>query len=195
MFEKEIEFKNILLEEEYNKIRASHFNNETPLILENYYLDNNKLTLINSRLMLRIRTQDNNQIMTLKVPESAHTVLEYSGHVNLDLLDESPLNQDDIPANIKEKLEALNISLEGLRIQGNLRTERLEKPYRSGLLVLDKADYLGQTDYELEFEAPDTASGQADITHILNKYDIVRREESVKSARFYEVLKRQKEGI
>lgn len=194
MFEKEIEFKNILLKEEYEKIKASHFQNDTPLKLDNYYIDNDQLTLINSHLMLRIRTENQVQTMTLKVPESAHTVLEYSGHVDLDLTDQSPVEQDDVPSNIKDKLAELNISIDDLKIQGKLSTERLEKPYRSGLLVLDKADYLGNTDYELEFEAPDTASGQADITHILDKYDIVRREESVKSARFYEVLKRQKEG-
>ena len=194
MFEKEIEFKNILLKEEYEKIKASHFQNDTPLKLDNYYIDNDQLTLINSHLMLRIRTENQVQTMTLKVPESAHTVLEYSGHVDLDLTDQSPVEQDDVPSNIKDKLAELNISIDDLKIQGKLSTERLEKPYRSGLLVLDKADYLGNTDYELEFEAPDTASGQADITHILDKYDIVRREESVKSSRFYEVLKRQKEG-
>jgi len=58
--------------------------------------------------------------------------------------------------------------------------------------VLDKSTYLGETDYELEFEAPDVSTGQAEFTHILNKYGIVRREEIVKSARFYNALKQQK---
>lgn len=194
MIEKEIEFKNLLLLDEYNKITKNHFQDEIPTSQTNYYIDNDFLDLVNHRLMLRIRTKNDSQVMTLKVPEKKNVIMEYSGEVDLDLSQDSHIDESLIPETISTKLRELNIDMSNFKIQGSLITERLEKPYRSGLLVLDKSYYLGQTDYELEFEAPDTASGQADINHILTEYGIVRREETVKSARFYQVLKNQKEG-
>ena len=194
VIEKEIEFKNLLLQEEYNNILKNHFQNDVAKTQTNYYIDNDDLTLINNRLMLRIRTKDGRQMMTLKVPEGQNVVYEYSGEVDVNLNQGSHIDESIIPESIKTKLNELNIEMTNFSIQGSLITERLEKAYRSGLLVLDKSTYLGQTDYELEFEAPDTASGQADINHILSEYGIVRREETVKSARFFQVLTNQKEG-
>ena len=45
-----------------------------------------------------------------------------------------------------------NILENELKVLGNLTTYRLETEYQNELLVLDKSEYLGKTDYELEFE-------------------------------------------
>ena len=66
MFEKEIEFKNLLTESEHSKIKNDHFPEKKPLQLVNYYIDNSNLDLINNLLMLRIRVQDQKQLMTIK---------------------------------------------------------------------------------------------------------------------------------
>lgn len=192
MFEKEIEFKNLLTESEYGKIQNDHFPGEKPMYLTNYYIDNEELELISNLLMLRIRVQDGKQLMTVKIPDERHVVFEYSGVTDINLAEGVPIDESSIPENIRGQLIQRGIPVNNLSIQGALITERLEKPSHSGLLVLDRSTYLGTTDYELEFEAPDVATGKAEFTQILNKYGIVRREEIVKSARFYNILKQQK---
>lgn len=192
MFEKEIEFKNMLTESEHSKIKNDHFPEKKPLQLVNYYIDNSNLDLINNLLMLRIRVQDQKQLMTIKIPDQRHVVYEYSGETDINLAEGVKINERSIPENIREQLIKRNIPVTDFAIQGALTTERFEKESHNGLLVLDKSTYLGETDYELEFEAPDVSTGQAEFTHILNKYGIVRREEIVKSARFYNALKQQK---
>lgn len=192
MFEKEIEFKNLLTESEYSKIRNDHFSDGQPLHLTNYYIDNNELQLINNLLMLRIRVEDGKQLMTVKIPDERHVVYEYSGVTDIDLTEGAAIDENSIPENIREQLKKRSIRMDSLAIQGTLVTERFEKPLNLGLLVLDKSTYLGTTDYELEFEAPDISTGQAEFTQILNNYGIVRRDEIVKSARFYNALKHKK---
>lgn len=194
MFEKEIEFKNLLTESEYGKIQNDHFPGEKPIYLTNYYIDNSELQLIKNLLMLRIRLQDSKQLMTVKIPDERHVVYEYSGITNIDLTENMLLDENDIPKNIQEQLRMRNITINNLSIQGSLVTERFEKHLYSGLLVLDKSTYLGKTDYELEFETSDVDTGKLEFTQILNNYGIVRREEIVKSARFYNALKKIKEG-
>ena len=192
MFEKEIEFKNLLTQSEYCKIQNDHFPGEKPMYLTNYYIDNEELELISNLLMLRIRVQDGKQLMTVKIPDERHVVCEYSGVTDINLAEGVLIDENSIPENIRGQLIQRGIPVNNLSIQGALITERLEKPSHSGLLVLDRSTYLGTTDYELEFEAPDVGTGKAEFTQILNKYGIVRREEIVKSARFYNILKQQK---
>lgn len=192
MFEKEIEFKNLLTESEYGKIQNDHFPGEKPMYLKNYYIDNNEFQLIQNLLMLRIRVQDEKQLMTVKIPDERHVVYEYSGVTNIDLTEGLIIDENNIPKNILEQLSKRNIKTDNLAVQGSLITERFEKSSHSGLLVLDKSTYLGMIDYELEFEAPDVGTGKAEFTQILNNYGIVRRDEIVKSARFYNTLKQQR---
>lgn len=192
VFEKEIEFKNLLTESEYANIQNDHFLEDTAMHLTNYYIDNDNLELIQNFLMLRIRVQNDKQIMTVKIPDKRHVVYEYSGEVDIDVTPGIIIDENIIPANIREQLMKRSIQINNLSIQGALITERFEKKSHSGLLVLDKSTYLGQTDYELEFEAPDVSTGQAEFSQILNNYGIVRREEIVKSSRFYNALKRSR---
>lgn len=192
MFEKEIEFKNLLTENEYGKIQNDHFPGVKPMHLTNYYIDNDELQLIGNLLMLRIRVEDSRQLMTVKIPDEQHVVYEYSGVTDISLTEGVRIDEESIPENIREQLTKRGIPVNNLAIQGSLITERLEKPSHSGLLVLDKSSYLGTADYELEFEAPDVGTGKSEFAQILNKYGIVRREEIVKSARFYNLLKQQK---
>src|SRR5699024_7190891 len=185
MFEKEIEFKNLLTESEYGKIRNDHFSGGQPLHLTNYYIDNNELQLINNLLMLRIRVEGGKQLMTVKIPDERHVVYEYSGVTDIDLTEGAAIDESSIPENIRGQLKQRNIRMDSLAIQGTLVTERFEKPLNLGLLVLDRSTYLGTTDFELEFEAPDVSTGQAEFTRILHYYGNVGPEQSGKSAHCY----------
>ena len=123
VIEKEIEFKNLLLQEEYNNILKNHFQNDVAKTQTNYYIDNDDLTLINHRLMLRIRTKDGRQMMTLKVPEGQNVVYEYSGEVDVNLNQGSHIDESIIPGSIRTKLKELNIEISNFSIQGSLITE------------------------------------------------------------------------
>ena len=63
------------------------------------------------------------------------------------------LQLSQLPNDIRNILEQdFNILENELKVLGNLTTYRLETEYQNELLVLDKSEYLGKTDYELEFE-------------------------------------------
>jgi uncharacterized protein YjbK len=67
---------------------------------------------------------------------------------------------------------------------GSLRTCRVEIPYQKGLLVLDRSDYLGETDYEVEFEVTDYENGRQSFNKLLSTHRIPVRNTPKKIARF-----------
>ena len=64
---------------------------------------------------------------------------------------------------ICELLTARDINLEEITLIGSLTTIRYEQHLPIGLAALDKNDYLGHTDYELELEVDDSKQGKKDF--------------------------------
>jgi len=78
-----------------------------------------------------------------------------------------------------------------LKAFGSLRTQRAEVPFENGLLVLDCSDYLGHTDYEVEFEVTDIETGQQSFLTLLETYKIPKRNTPKKIARFMKVAQQK----
>lgn len=172
--ELEIEFKNMLTKEEYQKLllyyqaQPDNIKKQT-----NYYFDNKENLLKKNKMGLRIRCLADYQEMTLKVPtDNKNTLLEVTDCLTTKEKDNF-INQGVFPekSSIKKTLLDYNITDLELPMIGELTTERFEKQLDpTHLIVLDKSFYYGFTDYELELETTDVVKGEVFFKSLLKKH-------------------------
>jgi uncharacterized protein YjbK len=182
----EIEFKNLLLEDEFNKLLTHfHLTEKDFFKQENHYFDTEDFTLKQLGCALRIREKKDHFEMTLKEPHpdglletNENLSHEYAGQ----LLKGSPI-KDGI---VKEQISALNINTDDLLYFGSLVTERTEFTYQGGLLVLDCSSYLNVKDYEVEYEVSNRDQGESTFLHLLAELSIPIRKTENKVKRFYD---------
>lgn len=82
--------------------------------------------------------------------------------------------------------------MESITLIGSLTTIRYEQHLPIGLAALDKNDYLGHTDYELELEVTDSEQGKKDFLAFLKKNHIEFRFSKSKVVRFLDCLRHLK---
>ncbi|EKF51053.1 CYTH domain-containing protein [Lactococcus garvieae] len=188
----EIEHKTMLSMPEYDRLKTL-FSHVTPVRQTNHYLDSQDFTLRKKKLALRIRTFDRSAEMTLKVPQQVGNIEH-----NIDLtLDEAQhlLSQKNITCGETDLSEILDIlkergvDVESITLIGSLTTIRYEQKLPIGLAALDKNDYLGHTDYELELEVTDSEQGKKDFLAFLKKNHIEFRFSKSKVVRFLDCLR------
>lgn len=185
--EVEIEFKNLLTQQEYDKLKAIFFTqSSTPVTQENYYFDTSDHRLKNASCALRIRIKGDSAEMTLKTPFEGHhteTTLDMSAVKARELITKGSFS---IPEAIHTVLaeEGIAVSQDVFKI-GQLKTERLEVEDPHSIIVLDKSYYSNTVDYELEVESDSKAAGEKLFTQILKEHAIPRRETLNKIARAF----------
>lgn len=185
----EIEFKNLLEEQEYNQLIASFpFDINDRFTQNNYYFETENFDLREHGSALRIRKKGDTWTATLKEPHpdgllETHDVLtEEEAH---EWMTHSPK-----PApNIQARLIVIGITFEDLAFKGALTTERMEIDYQETLLVLDRSHYHNKTDYELELEAKEQQYGEKIFTKILKEANIPKRSTPNKIQRFFDAVK------
>nr|WP_263313830.1 CYTH domain-containing protein [Mammaliicoccus sp. Marseille-Q6498] len=183
--ELEIEFKNMLTEDEYKSIKHYYFKQNEPFKQTNHYIDTQNHDIISKKMALRIREKANQFEMTLKVPQEVG-LLEYNEVVEFLPEKNQKLDKQFLPISITNILMKHNIPIEELELLGDLTTYRLEKETEDGLLVLDHSKYLNTEDYELEFEVSDYQQGEKAFSKLLNSLNINRRKPDNKVKRFFD---------
>ncbi|ALM56542.1 CYTH domain-containing protein [Staphylococcus equorum] len=180
----ELEFKQLLSQSQYQSIYNKYFPEMQPFSQTNYYIDTDQFDLRSHKSALRIRVKDDYYEMTLKVPAEVG-LMEYNfeTHVIPELNKELVAN--DLPLEITEQLNKMNVDVNQLVILGALTTSRLEKEVQGNLLVLDKSDYLNYQDYELEYEVEDYDDGLIQFKMILEAFDIKHETPENKVQRFF----------
>ena len=182
----EIEFKQILTKDLYDKIFNTYFKNEKPFSQTNYYIDTKGFKLRDHRSALRIRVKDNSYEMTLKVPAEVG-LMEYNHPTNVKLKMNDTLSNSKLPDDIRNIIEGqFNVSEDELIILGDLTTLRVETHYQNELLVLDKSEYLGKTDYELEYEVRSHDEGYVKFNRLLEEFNLEHKKPLNKVQRFFE---------
>ena len=182
----EIEFKQILTKDLYDKIFNTYFKNEKPFSQTNYYIDTKGFKLRDHRSALRIRVKDNSYEMTLKVPAEVG-LMEYNHPTNVKLKMNDTLSNSKLPDDIRNIIEGqFNVSEDELIILVDLTTLRVETHYQNELLVLDKSEYLNKVDYELEFEVDSYNEGYEKFKQLLQEFDIKHEKPLNKVQRFFE---------
>ena len=180
--QKEIEFKNLLEKEEFDRLclgfglSTKNFHSQT-----NTYFDTIDFQLRNAMMGFRLRVVGDRNELTLKAPgENIHTMLETTCKISANER-EQILHTGSIQVSMYEEFHQLPDELQAF---GTLHTERAETPYQDGLLVLDRSHYLGHTDFEMEFEVTDLERGQQSFMDLLENYKIPKRLTAKKIARF-----------
>lgn len=178
----EIEYKNLLDEEEYQKVLKAVFPDaENQFIRQsNYYFDTKKNDLKHQHSALRIRVTDSFNELTLKVPHEGF-LLEYNQHLSDNSISEiinekqlllsSILSSEDNFPNLENMTKDTTFYLFNF-----FRTERLEQQVGDHLIVLDRTFFQdGTMDYELEIESVDIDEGKTFFDLFLEKHGIQRR--------------------
>lgn len=164
----EIEYKLLLTKEQYDILKPLF---KGPAYQQtNYYFDTKEEKLRLARITLRVRLKDDHYEFTLK----------RSGAVGLDEFNENISKEDfqhlihneEIDSEILELLKEYHITLKDLCQIYTLQTYRYDLPYKNGLLSLDKSEYLGVTDYEIEYEVTKTENAIEDFNAFLKTADV-----------------------
>lgn len=182
----EIEFKNLLSIEEFNRMVSSfQLHNDQFIKQINHYFDTKGFALKNKGCALRIREKKSQYELTLKQPHpdglletnQSLTAQEAQALMNGGQLQEGP---------VKSQIIGLGIDSTQLVYFGTLTTERAELTYQNGLLVLDKSSYLNTVDYEVEYELMNREQGLPIFLALLSQLNIPVRQTKNKIQRFYE---------
>ncbi|ANZ33786.1 CYTH domain-containing protein [Staphylococcus carnosus] len=181
----EIEYKQLLSEDQYNEIKKAFFSGQKPFTQTNFYIDTPNFELAEQLMALRIRQIDNNYEMTLKVPAKVG-LTEYNHETEIVPEEGLHIQPEQLPDDIYSVLQKNNINFKQLDILGSLTTHRIETKIKEGLLVLDHSEYLDTEDYELEFEVENPEIGLKKFQEILKEFNIKSEIPKNKVARFFE---------
>lgn len=182
----EIEFKNMLTRQEYEKLlKAFNINENQIFSQENHYFDTVDFALKERGSALRIRKKGTGFELTLKQPAEVGLL---ESNQNITAEEASKAQQLGIlPSGlISNLLENIEIPISQLKYFGSLTTNRVELPYKNGVLVLDHSIYLKTEDYEIEYEVENFQKGQEIFNTLLIQYEIPYRKTDNKIRRFYQ---------
>lgn len=181
----EIEFKNLLTKEEffrlssYLKFQEGDFKKQV-----NHYLDTHDFSLKEQGCALRVRKKLDHFELTLKQPASTG-LLETNQTISEGEADVI-IKTGKIPVGpVLNELAPLLPDIDSLLYFGSLTTERAEKEYEGGLIVLDHSTYLNTEDFEIEYEVQDEAVGYPIFQSVLEQLNIPLRKTDNKIMRFY----------
>ena len=185
----ECEFKSLLTENEYKRLMG-HFSNAKFDFQTNHYFDTKRFSLKAVNASLRVRERDelsmtykrkkgyNNDVTTVLVTKAEFEDLKNTG----ELKNEEVYNE--ISGIIKDQ-KLINFL--------SLSTLRAFVPYASGILNIDKSEYLGIVDYELEFATKSYHLGKSDFIKILGEFGIQYKKSDKKIKRAFNALKNMDE--
>lgn len=191
--ELEIEYKNLLTENEYQKILENEFlnvntrTNYDKIIQVNHYFDTKNHSLKKQGSALRIRRSNDQNELTFKVPKDdflMETNFSLGKQKTEAILDKKKFSLNTI-TNEKVTLNLDNINKETIFEHFNsFKNLRYEKKASKNLLVLDQTTFQnGRINYELEVEGENPIDAKDYFDSILAKYSIPFRESSPKIAR------------
>ncbi|MBM7586536.1 uncharacterized protein YjbK [Bacillus pakistanensis] len=183
--EVEIEFKNLLTEDEFIVLLKTFSIAEHDFFLqENHYFDTQDFQLKDLGSALRIRYKDLQYHLTLKQPIT-EGLLETNQKISEEDVTRMIHDKDFPRGEVLEEIKKLDIEIDSLEHFGTLSTKRAEVHYKNGLLVFDYSFYLNNEDYELEYEVRNREEGEKIFRSLLEELNIPYRSTENKIRRFY----------
>lgn len=184
MQEIEIEFKNLLTKDEFDRLLRHYPFPKKPDIQINYYFDTESQWLAQHHYALRIREKNHKYTLTLKQPHGHHILETHDELSESEAL--SWMNGHIIPKqNTTRQLNDIQISPTDLTYLGQLKTERYSYALDDKTIVLDYSMYNGQFDYELEVEATNEDLAISFFNQLLDRHQIKKRHTPNKIERFF----------
>ena len=157
----ENEFKIMLTEEKYRKLLSLYDFNT--IVQTNHYYDTADLQMSEKHITVRVRTLDGKFFLQMKLPTS----------VNFSRVELSR-ELDKLPDSISgEELKSLSgVDCPTVNRLGQLTTTRSIWEFDGGEVDVDKSEYFGKTDYELEIEFTDEKSARDVLSEIKQKLEL-----------------------
>lgn len=182
----EIEFKSLLSKEEYDRLYEK-FKSGRLDIQTNHYFDTQRFSLKALDTSLRVRER-NNLELTLK-RKKGYAINEYS--VPLTREDFEQLKKTGV-VTFPEICDELTPLINNQRLYNflSLKTKRIFLPYGNGVLFLDRCEYLGLVDYELEYEAKSYHQGKQEFINLITSLNIQYKKSDKKIKRAFNAYKR-----
>lgn len=177
MIEKEIEFKNILTKEEYNRL-VKKFNINNYFSQTNNYFDTSSFDISKQKCALRVREKNDTFEFTLKVKKIDH-VLEHNQFITEKEFKDLKINNVIPTGLVKDILNSLTLDINDIHYITSLTTKRAEIEYKDGLLVFDESSYSDQIDYELEYEVSDYNKGLLIFKNLLIENNIPKSNKTI----------------
>lgn len=134
----------------------------------NYYLMHPILET--NKSMLRIREKKHQYELTLKRPKkigNLETNIDISRQMMQDIFDKK-----DVDNEIFQILSTYGIKITDLDMTHYLKTERYDIETSEGVISLDKNEYNGIIDYELEYEVDDPINGKQAFLDLISNYQL-----------------------
>ncbi|MBS4218005.1 CYTH domain-containing protein [Bacillus sp. FJAT-49711] len=189
----EIEFKNIVTEDEFRLLlRTFHIAQNQFFSQTNHYFDTKVFALKQLGAAIRIRELPEKYELTLKKPTN-NGLLEITDRLSQAEAHMLMANLVLPNGEVKDELLNMNIPINEFHLFGSLRTDRAETEYESGVLVFDHSFYLGNEDFELEYETMNREIGERIFNELLKKLNIQIRHADNKISRLYKVLQGKKD--
>ena len=184
----ENEFKIMLTSEQYEKLLSLYAWDKT-IVQTNHYYDTDDLRLSEMHITCRVREIKGEYFLQMKFPSSK----EYS-RVEL----EKPLNSlpETLSADELPRPDGFGApqdwSFPDVKRLGTLTTTRSVKHFNGAEIDLDKSEYFGKTDCELEIEFTDETAARSLLNEITEKLNIQPNSEvcTGKIRRFLEEYKK-----
>lgn len=181
----DVEFKSLLTEKEYDKL-LKYFSNAKSDFQTNHYFDTKRFSLKALNASLRVREREdfeltlkrkkgyNTDLKSITISKEEFNELKETGVVTKEEL------SNDITNLIKEQKLVNFLSLSTLRFYA---------PYGSGVINIDKSEYIGIVDYEIEFTGKSYHQGKADFIKIISEFGIQYKKSEKKIKRAFNALK------
>jgi len=181
----DVEFKSLLTEKEYNKL-IEYFQNAKSDYQTNHYFDTKRFSLKALNASLRVRQRDDFEL-TFKRKKGYNTELKSVKISNDDfkeLVETGIISQEELVSDVTNLIKDQKL-VNFL----SLSTLRHYVPYGSGILNIDKSEYVGITDYEIEYTSRNYHQGKADFIKIISEFEIQYKKSDKKIKRAYNALK------
>lgn len=160
----ENEFKVMLNVEQYEKLLAMYEWDEV-INQVNHYYDNKDLVLAERHITCRVREIGKKFVLQMKHPVESQDPKEYSRI-------EREMRLQRLPDSIKVPPEFDPKEMGELIKLGSLKTTRNVFKFEGGEIDLDKSEYFGITDYEVEIEFTDENNARKMLEEIKQKLGI-----------------------
>ena len=174
----ELEFKTVIPKPAYESILTEYNLNDNVFLQTNHYFDTPDLALSNQHIVLRIRQKGKRFFkVTLK---SQHPEDAYESHILLSKEQALTMLKDGFQT--KDFFPKVDYFV---TFQTSIDNYRASMPYHHGIMFIDRCEYCGQVDYEIEYEVPQYEEGLKQFEMFLSKHQLNYEKTKRKSDRAF----------
>lgn len=174
----ELEFKTIISEANYTSLIENYVLNDNIFLQTNHYFDTKDLTLSNQSIVLRIRQKGNRFYkLTIKSQQEDNA---YESHILLT--PEQAKKMIKVGFATKDFFNDLDYHV---YFVASIHNFRASMPYHQGVMYIDRCEYCGTIDYELEYEVTEFEEGYQQFLLFLEKHQISKINTRRKSDRAF----------